>query len=154
MKKLDAVDEKIVALLTENARMSNREVARVVGLSETGVRKRLKRLNASNDVKITAVVDPAEVGLDVRAFVRLTTTPATARRIVEAAAALEFVSFAALTTGPRNVVLFLLVEDHRSLADIIHEHIRCWDGIHAIETIEVVRTVVHRLDLALIPDEH
>ena len=123
MTKIDAVDEQIIALLTEDARTSNREVARLIGLSETGVRKRLKRLNATNAVKITAVVDRAKVGLEVLVFVRLTTTPATARRIVEAAAALDFISFAALTTGRHNVVLCVLVEDHRILADKIHEHI-------------------------------
>ena len=150
MKKFDELDEKIIAVLTQDARTSAREVARIVGLSDTGVRKRLKRFSSTGTAKITAVVNPSSAGLNVSAFVRLQTAPSVARKVVEAAAELDFVSFAALTAGKFNVVVLVLAEDERSLADMVHSHFRCWDGVHKIETIQLVGTTKHRLDLIMI----
>lgn len=148
--KLDATDEKIIAVLTEDARTSNREVARIVGLSDTGVRKRLKRLNASGAAKVTAVVHPASAGLTLSAFVRLQTSPAVARKVAKESAKLDSVSFVALASGRFNVIVLVLAHDERELGELIHNHFRCWEGVHTIETVRIAGTTKHSLDLILI----
>lgn len=150
MKKFDATDDQIIAILTRDARTSNREVARIVGLSETSVRKRLKRLSEAGAAKVTAVINPASVGLTVSAFVRMQTAPADARRVAEAAARLDFVSFVTLATGRFNVITLILAESDQALADMVHKHFRQWEGVHKIETIQLIGTAKHRLDLIMI----
>lgn len=150
MKKFDEIDENIISVLTRDARTSNREVARIVGLSDTGVRKRLKRFSSTGVAKVTAVVNPASVGLSASAFIRLQTTPAVARSVVDAAAQLSFVSFAALTAGRFNVLFLVLAKDQDDLAEMVHEHFRCWEGIRLIEVVQLIGVTKHRLDLTLI----
>lgn len=150
MMRFDDVDEQIIAILTADARTSNREVAREIGISETAVRKRLKRLSESGAAKVSTVIDPSMLGLHTSALIRLQTSPAAARAVVENAASLECVSFAALTSGRFNVVVLLTVPDRSALTTIIHEQFRCWHGIHSIDTIELVANAKHRLDLILI----
>ena len=143
----DDLDTKILGILTADARTSNREVGRLIGVSETAVRKRLRRLESTGAARVSAVVNPVALGLELTAFVRLTTTPDAARRVAEGCAALEHVSFVALTTGRFNVIALVTATGRRELADLIHDHIRRWDGVVWIETAEVVSNAKHRFDL-------
>ena len=146
----DELDTKIIGILTVDARTSNREVARVTGVSESTVRKRLRRLEGLGAVRIAAVVNPAAVGLKLPAFVRITTTLAATRRIAEAAAALDRVSFVGLTTGRFNVIALVTAADRHELAEILHDQMRRWEGVISIEALEVVSNAKHRFDLVRI----
>jgi DNA-binding Lrp family transcriptional regulator len=78
---MDAVDQRIVALLVADARASYAEIGSVVSLSAPAVKRRVDRLRSSGVIKgFTAVIDPAAVGWRTEAFVELyctgRTTPA------------------------------------------------------------------------------
>lgn len=148
--RLDELDHKIITLLTEDARISNREAARILGVSDTVVRKRLKRLADSGLAKITAVTDSEALGLTTTAVIRIVASPAIAREVVETMARFEEVTFAALMTGRFNIVILVSTRTRREVANIIHMHLRQWTGVHHVETIEVVYVVKHNLDIALV----
>jgi DNA-binding Lrp family transcriptional regulator len=78
---MDAVDQRIVALLVADARASFAEIGARVSLSAPAVKRRVDRLRTSGVIKgFTAVIDPAAVGWTTEAFVELfctgRTTPA------------------------------------------------------------------------------
>jgi DNA-binding Lrp family transcriptional regulator len=78
---MDAVDQRIVALLVADARASYAEIGSTVALSAPAVKRRVDRLRSSGIIKgFTAVIDPAAVGWTTEAFVELfctgRTTPA------------------------------------------------------------------------------
>ena len=69
---LDAVDERILALLQENARRTFGDIGRQVGLSAPAVKRRVDRLEESGVIRgYTAIVDHAYLGLAVEAFTEL-----------------------------------------------------------------------------------
>src|SRR4051812_45818631 len=79
--QMDAVDQRIVALLVADARASYAEIGSKVALSAPAVKRRVDRLRSSGVIKgFTAVIDPAAVGWTTEAFVELyctgRTTPA------------------------------------------------------------------------------
>jgi DNA-binding Lrp family transcriptional regulator len=79
--QLDAVDQRIVALLVADARSSYAEIGAKVSLSAPAVKRRVDRLRSSGVIKgFTTVVDPAAIGWTTEAFVELfctgRTTPA------------------------------------------------------------------------------
>lgn len=81
MLQLDDVDQRIIALLTADARSSYADIGAVVSLSAPAVKRRVDRLRSAGVIKgFTAVVDPAAVGWTTEAFVELfctgRTTPA------------------------------------------------------------------------------
>lgn len=51
MIELDDIDKQIIALLQENARISNREIAKRVGLTATPTIERVKRLEREGVIK-------------------------------------------------------------------------------------------------------
>jgi len=58
--------------LRENGRRSNVEIARLLGLSEGTVRKRIEKLLAEGNLCIVGLVDPQAVGYPLRALIALT----------------------------------------------------------------------------------
>jgi Lrp/AsnC family transcriptional regulator, regulator for asnA, asnC and gidA len=149
----DDLDEKILEILTLDARVSNREVGRILNVSDVTVGKRLKAMQRAGAIRLAALIDPVALGLKCAAFVRLTTEPGMAREIAAAAAALKEVPFVALTGGPHNVVTLALVEDRQALANLVHNHFRTWKGIHSLETHEIVSSLKHRLDVVRITEK-
>ena len=72
MYDADKIDQKLIAELTRNARLSIAELARRVGLSKTPVQLRMKRLEASGIIRgYRALLDPERLGLDHVAFVEV-----------------------------------------------------------------------------------
>ena len=72
MESLDSTDWRILQALQDNARLSYAELARVAAMSPSAVTERVRRLEESGVVSgYTAVVDPARVGLEILALVRL-----------------------------------------------------------------------------------
>ena len=66
---IDRFDQRIVAALREDGRLSVSELARRVGLSKTPCQVRLKRLVETGFIRgFRAVVDPSRLGLDHVAF--------------------------------------------------------------------------------------
>jgi Lrp/AsnC family leucine-responsive transcriptional regulator len=60
---LDDLDKKIIALLEENAKMGNKEIASEIGLSVTPTFERIKRLERNGVIKgYTAIIDKRKIG--------------------------------------------------------------------------------------------
>jgi DNA-binding Lrp family transcriptional regulator len=79
--QIDAVDQRIIALLVADARASYADIGSRVSLSAPAVKRRVDRLRSAGVIRgFTAVVDPAAVGWTTEAFVELfcagRTTPA------------------------------------------------------------------------------
>ena len=69
---VDRTDWQLLAALQQDGRASYAELARVVAMSPSAVAERIRRLEESGVIAgYRATVDPAAVGLDVMAFVRL-----------------------------------------------------------------------------------
>jgi len=78
---MDAVDQRIIALLVADARASYADIGVKVSLSAPAVKRRVDRLRSRGIIKgFTAVIDPTAVGWTTEAFVELyctgRTTPA------------------------------------------------------------------------------
>ena len=69
---MDEIDERIVALLRENARRSYLDIGQRVSLSAPAVKRRVDRLEAKGVIRgYTATVEPTAFGWHSHAFVEL-----------------------------------------------------------------------------------
>jgi Lrp/AsnC family leucine-responsive transcriptional regulator len=69
---LDALDHKLLAALTDNARISLADLGRVLGMSPQSAADRLRRLEDVGVIAgFTARLDPAALGLSVGAYIRI-----------------------------------------------------------------------------------
>ena len=76
MSKIDAVDQKILAILTGDARISLKELASQVGMSAPSVSERMRRLEERRVIRAYTIdIDPRELGYGVQAIVRIRPLP-------------------------------------------------------------------------------
>jgi Lrp/AsnC family transcriptional regulator, leucine-responsive regulatory protein len=70
--ELDAVDRRILAVLQENGRLSNQDIAEQVNLSPSPCLRRIRRLEESGVIRgYVALLDAQKLGLDLLAYVNV-----------------------------------------------------------------------------------
>lgn len=136
--QLDPVDQQIVDLLRTDGRLSYREIARRLGVSESMVRKRATKLLDSGWMRILAISDPLKLGVPIVATTYASVSPHALESVTDALARLEAVRYLAIGVGSHNLVVESL---HASLEDL-HAFIQRElgkEGIVHCETIQVVK---------------
>ena len=73
---LDELDQKIVRLLIQNARMSYSEIGQLVGISRVAVRMRIQALEKRGVIEeYTAVINPQKISGAVSCYFEIETSP-------------------------------------------------------------------------------
>jgi Lrp/AsnC family transcriptional regulator, leucine-responsive regulatory protein len=69
---VEEIDRKILALLSQDGRMSFTDLARQTGLSVSATHQRVRRLERRGVIRgYAAVIDPADAGLPLTAFISI-----------------------------------------------------------------------------------
>ncbi len=119
MRPLDQTDRALLALLQNNARTSNKELAAAVGVAPSTALERVRRLEAAGVVRgAHADLDPAALGLSLQALVGVVLRQH-ARPLVEAfqahALGLPEVVQVFHTTGTSDFLVHVAVRDTEHL---------------------------------------
>jgi Lrp/AsnC family transcriptional regulator, leucine-responsive regulatory protein len=70
--ELDAIDRRILAVLQQEGRLSNQEIAERVNLSPSPCLRRIRRLEESGVIRgYVALLDAKQLGLDLLAFINV-----------------------------------------------------------------------------------
>ena len=70
--ELDKIDRKILAILQDDGRLSNQEIAEKVNLSPSPCLRRIKRLEEAGVIRqYVALLDPDKIGLGLLAYVNV-----------------------------------------------------------------------------------
>jgi Lrp/AsnC family transcriptional regulator for asnA, asnC and gidA len=147
----DSVDDQIIALLREDGRLSNREVARRLEISEGMVRQRLKKLEDANAIRIGAVVDPRKLGLGVTATVLVSVEPSRLQGALETFSRLSEVQFASSILGQFNILVLLTAQDLGALRALINAQIERFTGVYRVDVRLIVGTRKHEYHIINIP---
>jgi Lrp/AsnC family transcriptional regulator for asnA, asnC and gidA len=97
---MDKRNEYILKALLKNSRISLSKVALELGISETAVRKRIKRLEIIGAIKgYTTIIDPFYLGYEGVALVGVDTSPESLLRVFQTINSQEEVRYGALSSG-------------------------------------------------------
>ena len=140
---IDATNEQIIALLEEDARRSNRDIARLIGVSEATVRTRVKKLEEAGALRFSVLRDPLSVGLASHAFLRLVVSMPQIEAVMKYLVALEETAFVATTSGSYNIVAYLLTADDDALRKLVSDDIAALAGVRELDVRKSVRPLKH-----------
>lgn len=145
--KLDAVDHKILQLLTQNGRMSYVDIGKELNLSRVAIRERVHALIEEGVIeKFTAVINAEKVGKQVCAFFEVECEPA---KMVEVANKLtnhpSVVSCYQLT-GPSILHCQVLVKNKSELDRFIHEELYQLEDVKRVESRILLRTFKRQIE--------
>ncbi len=107
--QLDAYERRILMALQANARLTNEELAKQVGLSPSACWRRVKALEEAGVIlRYVAIIDPAKVGLGECVFAHITLARHSAKSAQEFAQSIRVrpeVMECFFTTGDADILL-------------------------------------------------
>ena len=144
MGNLDSVDRRILALLQEDGRMTNADIAARVGLSPSAALARLRRLSDEGVVKgFTAILDEEKVGQPTTAYVFVTLTHHQ-RKLAESFLAKVQATPAIMEcyhiTGKADYLLRVVCRDIPDYRELLMEQIVSMPEVESVETMFVLRS--------------
>lgn len=138
MRKLDAIDRKILAALQEDGRMTTQQLADRVGLSASPCARRVRLLEEEGIIKgYVAVVDQANIGLPISVFASVKLERQREEeldRFAEAVSRWPEVVDCYLMTGQRDYLLRIVVPDLAAYERFIKDKLTRLKGVASIES--------------------
>ena len=143
---MDSVDMKLLKMLGNDAHVSLRKMGREVGLSTSGVRRRVKQLERSGLIKqYSALIDPQKFGYGVMAFVSIDVDSRSMRELVRSLSRCHQVCELHHTTGGHGLMLKVRARDVESLKKFVDDRIQSFDSVKSVRTIVAMETIKERL---------
>jgi Lrp/AsnC family leucine-responsive transcriptional regulator len=154
---LDETDRKILDEIQADGRITNQDLSERVGLSPSPCLRRLRRLEMDRVIlSYVALVDPAAVGLDVTAFVRVRLDQQDDRhlaRFEDSVAVFPEVMECYLMTGEADYQLRVLVGSLGEFEDFLRHRLTKIPGVAQVTTSFALRPVVYKTALPCWPPQ-
>lgn len=154
-RPLDAIDRRILGQLQENARISNADLARAVGLSPSPCLRRVRELEKEGIVRgYVALLEPGAVGLPVSIFVQVTLERQVEGALEEferAIGARPEVMECYLMTGDADYLLRVVVPDLPAYERFLMDHLTRIPGVAGIKSSVSLKQIKYRTALPLGP---
>jgi DNA-binding Lrp family transcriptional regulator len=140
---LDAIDLRILALLTDDARFSQRALARLIRMSPTAVSERIARLEDAGVIQgYQAQVNYAALDRSLTVFVGIRSVQGEdQRRLVADLLALPVVESVDIVLGPVDLMVRLRVRDHVHLRQVFFDALLPMPGVHRTESFISLESV-------------
>jgi len=148
--ELDELDRRILDLLGEDARLSNRSIARRLGLVEGTIRARIKRLQQRRLLRFTAITDNRQHGRPTLAFIGIRNDTRLTRELAATIAGIEEVRSVIITLGRFNLLAVGLFPTLESLIELANNRILVLPGVTQVETSVVVKSIKYNERMAKI----
>ncbi len=138
--ELDETDRKLLSLLQGDAKVPYAKLAKKLGVSSSGIHKRVRRLLDGGVIqKFVAVVDPQIVGKKLKAFIGISTSPGGCREVIAELSRRPEVLEIHEVAGEHDLFVKLLTEDTLRLNEILHEMDKI-PGVSSTRTLIVLKT--------------
>ncbi len=139
---MDKLNQKLIQELQNDGRQSYTHLAKMLGVSEGTIRKRVKDLQNHDVMKIRAVVNPYEIGYRLISLMALQVNMADLHQVGEILSQKPNVYYLAFVTGRYDLLALIMTRTPEELSDFIKEHISSIPSIIRTETfvnLEIIK---------------
>lgn len=119
---IDNLNWKILKCLQENARMSNAEIGRRVGISSPAVSERIKKMEDAEIIQgYTTFVSPFEAGYQLKALITIRAFMGMLKPFLEKVKTYDEVVNCYRITGNENIVMEVVLKNQKHLEAFIDQ---------------------------------
>ena len=130
---IDTVDQNILKILQDDARISFINIARQLELSESTIRHRISRLEDNGIIKkYSIIVDPKKIGYHGVAVVGLDVEPSRFLAVAIQLTEMSEIRTVSTTTGDHMILCEVWLRDGIELAKFVTERLSGIDGVTKI----------------------
>ncbi len=127
---MDELDQNIIRLLIENARMSYSEIGERVGISRVAVKARIQSMEQKGIIEeYTAIINPQKIGSAVSCYFEIETLPDTYADVTERLRRNEVVTQIYRVTGSHRLHVHAVASSNEEMERLIQEVIDPLPGI-------------------------
>jgi len=140
---LDELNQKLVQELQRNGRQSYTELAKMLGVSEGTIRKRVKDLQKHGVIKIAAVVNPYKVGYNFMSIMAMQIKMSDLQQVGKMLAQKPNVYYVAFVTGRYDLIVMIMSRTPQELSEFIKKYISSIPSIIRTETfvnLEIIKS--------------
>jgi DNA-binding Lrp family transcriptional regulator len=142
---LDAIDRRIVAELSRDARLSMRQLASLVHISRTAAHTRVQNLVRHGVITgFGAQIDPRALGLHVSALVVVKIGTVSWSDMASRLSELPFVEKAQAVSGDIDIILTVSAPDHEQLSQAILRDIHSMPGVISTRSHLILEEIAGR----------
>lgn len=142
---LDDSEKRILSELQKDGRLSNVDLARKVGLSDSPCLRRVKQLESSGVIeRYSAVLDHKKVGLDLVAYIQVhldQRTEAMTRQFNEAVMAEPAITECYALSGNYDFLIKVVARDFDEYSDFAMKRLLRFPGVKDITSGFIMETV-------------
>ena len=137
MEKIDALDTKILSLLSSKARMPFKDVAAECGVSRAAIHQRVQHMIENGVITGSGFdVNPKSLGYNTCTYVGITLERGSMyKTVVERLLHIPEIVECHFTTGPYTMLVKLYARDNGQLMDLLNNKMQSIDGVVATETL-------------------
>lgn len=143
--QLDRLDWRILRVLAANARATNVEIAKQVGLSEAPCSRRIARMEQRGVIQGYGVrLDPGAVGIGMMAFITLTLDVVSAQsadRFADLVQESPYVLECYVVSGNQYALLHVAAPDMRTYSEFVLDRLRRIPGVKDLNSNFVMRLI-------------
>jgi Lrp/AsnC family transcriptional regulator for asnA, asnC and gidA len=134
-RELDFMDKKIVAELNLDGRRKFQSLGDELGVSESQVRRRVKRMVDSGSLRIMAMANPSSLGYGSLAWLAVNVAGGeSVRAVAERLSQVAGVIYIIITSGRYDLFVDVVARDHDDLLRLLDEEVRTVPGVQAVQT--------------------
>lgn len=139
--QLDELDRRIIDVLTEDARISNRQIASQLGVTEGTIRGRIKRLEQDNLIRFSAVTNLGYLGSPRVVLIGIQAQLPQVKTLTRKIAAMPEIGCVIATLGRFDILAIGLFASLEAVIETANNRILALAGVRHVETSIAVTTV-------------
>lgn len=151
-KVIDAIDARILSVLQKEARLSNVELAKRVGLSPSPCLARVRALEEAEVIgRYVALLNPDAVGLGVNVFIRVTLERQVEKALERFEARMHAypeVMECYLMTGDSDYLIRILVRNNSDVERFIVQNLSTIEGVANINSSFALKQVKYKTEMS------
>jgi Lrp/AsnC family transcriptional regulator, leucine-responsive regulatory protein len=155
--KLDKIDRKILEILQKNAKITNAQLSKEIGLSPAPTLERVKKLETSGVISsYHAKLDTTKVGLGISTFVQITLTghdKGSIKNFIDAINSIDEIIECHHVTGSSDFILRVIAKDISSYQKLMLDKVNEIPEVDSLQSLVILSTFKDSKMLPLPLDE-
>ena len=151
--RVDELDRAIIDILSRDARVSNRQIATDLGVTEGTIRGRIRRLESERLIRFTALTNQAQSANLKLVFIGIHAERDKIYDIVDAISAMPMINCCVTLLGRFDILAVGLFRDLQHLLEEMNGHISVMPGVRNVETWVTIKTIKTNHHIVRIMDD-
>ncbi len=149
-RPIDEIDKKLMTMLAQDARISNRAIATELNITEGTVRARIKRLEKSGYMRITAITNMSYMDKPQLAFIGIDAEHNMIEQTAAKITTLDEINAVLILLGRFDILAIGLFSGLEQVQKVASDKILAIAGVRHVETTIISQVIKYNSGLAKI----